>query len=138
MAACEEVVVSEMSRDKRRVNHMDPETRLVHARLESWGAWAKDSEVRAWPAVTLLGRIIEQGAGAGQSGKPPINMPADIAATDAAVCRLGDIDKRAIKLYYVKWQPVENLARLMHMRTRQYQNVLRRARWRIGLFLGEI
>ena len=138
MAACAEVVVSEAeSRDKRRVNHMDPETRLVHSRLEAWGAWAKDAEVRAWPAVTLLGRMIDQqAAGAAQQGRPPIAMPDEIARTDAAVCRLNAIDKRAIQLYYIKWQPIESLAGKMEMRPRQYQNVLRRARWRLALFLG--
>jgi hypothetical protein len=72
MAALAEVCVSEVeSRDKRRVNHMDPETRIVHARLEAWGAWAKDAEIRAWPASTLLGRMIDQQAvGAAQSGRP--------------------------------------------------------------------
>ena len=136
MAACAEVVMNE-TRDKRRVNHMDPETRLVHGRLEQWGAWAKDSEIRAYPSVTYLARWIEQGIdGAAQQGKPPIAMPDEIAAVDAAVCRLNDIDKRAVRLYYIKWQPIDVLARQMGMRSRQYQNVLRRARWRLGLFLG--
>lgn len=136
MAAVAEEVMYE-TRDKRRVNHMDPETKVVHSRLEAWGAWAKDSEIRTWPAVTLLGRMIDQQAtGAAQSNRPPVAMPDEIAAIDAAVCKLNAIDKRAVQLYYIKWQPIENLARMMHMRPRQYQNVLRRARWRLGLFLG--
>jgi hypothetical protein len=137
MAALAEVCVSEAeSRDKRRVNHMDPETRIVHARLEAWGAWAKDAEIRAWPASTLLGRMIDQQAvGAAQSGRPPISMPDEIAKTDGAVCRLNAVDKKAIQLYYLKWQPIEGHARAMHMRVRQFQNVLRRARWRLALYL---
>lgn len=137
MAAAENVVIDQVSRDKRRVNHMDPETRIVHSRLEAWGAWAKDSELRAWPAATLLGRIIDhQPTGAAQSGRPPVAMPDDIAAVDAAVCRLCAIDRQAVQRYYIKWGPIESHARAMHMRPRQYQNVLRRARWRLGLFLG--
>lgn len=136
MAACEAEVMNDVTRDKRRMNHMDPETRVVHSRLEAWGAWAKDAEVRAWPASTLLARMIDQqAAGAAQGSKPPISMPDQIAATDAAVCKLNAIDKRAVQIYYLKWQPVESLARMMHMRPRQYQNVLRRARWRLALWL---
>lgn len=134
MAAAAEVMNE--SRDRRRVNHMDPETRIVHAKLEMWGAWAKDSEIRAYPAATYLARWMEQGIhGASQQGRPPIAMPDEIAAVDAAVCRLNVIDKQAIQLYYIKWQPIEAHARRMGMRVRQFQNVLRRARWRLALFL---
>jgi hypothetical protein len=143
MAAVAEVFVPEVesraSRDLRRVNHMDPETRIVHARLEAWGAWAKDAEVRAWPSITLLGRMIDQQAcGAAQSGRPPISMPDEVAKTDAAVCKLNAIDKQAVQLYYIKWAPIEVHARKMQMRPRQFQNVLRRARWRLSLFLNLI
>jgi DNA-directed RNA polymerase specialized sigma24 family protein len=138
MAALAEVCVSEAeSRDKRRVNHMDPETKVVHAKLEAWGAWAKDSEIRAYPSVSYLARWIEQGIhGASQQGRPPVSMPDEIAAIDAAVSRLNAVDKKAVQLYYLKWQPIEGHARTMHMRVRQYQNVLRRARWRLALFLN--
>lgn len=136
MAACVEMVMLDVTRDKRRMNHMDPETKVVHARLEAWGAWAKESELRAYPSATYLARWIEQGIdGAAQQGKPPIAMPDEIASVDAAVSRLGAIDKRAVQLYYIKWQPIENLARMMHMRSRQYQNVLRRARWRLAAYM---
>jgi hypothetical protein len=135
MAACSEAVMND-TRDKRRVNHMDPETRLVHSKLEVWGAWAKDSDIRAYPSVTYLARWMEQGIhGAAQQGKPPVSMPDEIAAVDAAVCRLNAIDKQAVQLYYIKWAPVELHARRMRMRPRQFQNVLRRARWRLALFL---
>lgn len=135
MSACEAVVMTE-TRDKRRVNHMDPETKIVHAKLEAWGAWAKDSEVRAYPATNYLYRWAKEGIhGASQEGRPPVSMPDEIAAVDAAVSRLNAIDKRAVQLYYIRWQPLENHARTMHMRVRQYQNVLRRARWRLALFL---
>ena len=138
MSACEVLVTTE-TRDKRRVNHMDPETRIVHAKLEAWGAWAKDSEIRAYPSANYLARWIEQGIhGAAQEGKPPISMPDEIAAVDAAVCKLNVIDKQAIQLYYIKWAPVEIHARKLRMRPRQFQNVLRRARWRLALFLNLI
>lgn len=124
------------TRDRRRVNHMDPETKIVHEKLEAWGAWAKDSEIRAYPAATYLHRWAKEGIhGASQQGRPPVAMPDEIAAVDAAVCRLNATDRKAVQLYYIKWQPIESLSRLMQMRPRQYQNVLRRARWRLALFL---
>jgi hypothetical protein len=132
MSACEAVV----ERDSRCMNHMDADTKLVHARLEEWGRWAKEGDIRAWPAATYLARWIEQGIdGAAQQGKPPISMPPSVAIVDAAVCKLGDIDKAVIRTYYLRWEPVEVMARRHHMRVRKFQNVLRRARWRILGFI---
>jgi hypothetical protein len=132
MAACEAIVSEDIkARDRRVVNHMDPETKVVHGRLEAWGAWAKDAEIRAWPSATITERMR-----GGRSTVPPIAMPDDIAAIDAAVCRLNAIDRQAIQLYYIKWAPIDVHARKMHMRVRQYQNVLRRSRWRLAMFLG--
>lgn len=128
--------VFETERDKRTMNHMDPETKSVHLRLEVWGRWAHE-EVRAWPRITLLGRVIEQGvSGAGQQGRPPVSMPDEIARTDAAVARLGEIDRKVIRAYYLREVSKEDAARQVRMRVRQFQNVLRRARWRIGGFLA--
>lgn len=119
-----------------RTNRMDPDTKLVHERLEHWGRWAKDSEARAWPALTLLGRVVEQGGNAaGQQGRPPVSMPEAVAVVDAAVCRLGSIDRGVIQTYYLRWEPIEVMARRHQMRVRQFQNVLRRARWRILGFI---
>ena len=127
-----------MERDRRAINHMDPETKAVHLRLESWGAWAREGGTTcAWPARTILGRLIEDGpSGAAQSGRPPVSMPEDIAAVDAAVAHLGDIDRKVVHTYYVGWLPIEAQARACHMRVRMFQNVLRRARWRVGGFLS--
>lgn len=134
MAAVAEAIPSE--RDRRAMNHMDPETKLVHVRLEEWGRWAKDSEVHAWPRITLLGRCIDQGeTGAAQSGRPPVAMPDRVAVIDAAVCKLGEIDKRVVQAYYIRWQPIEVMARRHSMRVLQFQRVLRRARWRIMGYL---
>lgn len=127
MAACEAVMMRDV-----RANRMDTDTRIVHERLEQWGRWAKESEARAWPESTLLGRVIEQGAsGASQQGRPPIEIPEAVAAVDAAVCRLGGVDRAVIQTYYLRWEPIEVMARRHQMRVRQFQHVLRRARWRI-------
>lgn len=119
-----------------RANRMDTDTRIVHERLEQWGRWARDSEARAWPEATLLGRVIEQGAnGASQSGRPPVQIPDAVAIVDAAVCRLGAIDRGVVQTYYLRWEPIDVMARRHSMRVRQFQNVLRRARWRILGFI---
>lgn len=131
MAACEAVMMRDV-----RANRMDTDTRIVHERLEQWGRWAKESEAKAWPESTLLGRVIEQGAnGASQQGRPPIMIPEAVAAVDAAVCRLAGVDRAVIQTYYLRWEPVEVMARRHQMRVRQFQHVLRRARWRILGFL---
>lgn len=115
-----------------RANRMDTETKLVHERLEQWGKWAKESEARAWPESTMLGRMIEQGPrGASQQGRPPIEIPEPVAIVDAAVCRLGEVDRKVIQIYYLRWEPIEVMSRRCDMRVRQFQNILRRARWRI-------
>lgn len=127
MVAVAEVVMRDV-----RANRMDTDTRIVHERLEQWGRWAKDSEATAWPKATLLGRVIEQGAsGASQQGKPPVQIPDAVAVIDAAVCRLGTVDRSVIQTYYLRWEPIESMARRHRMGVRHFQNVLRRARWRI-------
>ena len=125
-----------IERDPRYMNHMDPDTRRVHLRLEEWGRWARDAEMRPWPRRTLLGRVIDQGpSGAGETGRPPIAMPDAIAVVDAAIAKLGAIDRGVVQTYYQRWEAPEVMARRLHMRVRQFQSVLRRARWRIGGFI---
>lgn len=127
-------VMSE-ARDVRQ-NRMDPDTRLVHIRLEEWARWARDSEIHAWPSATSLARWIEQGIdGASQQGRPPVSMPEPVAVVDAAVCSLGATDRIVIQTYYLRWEPIETMARRHDMRVRQFQHFLRRARWRILGFI---
>lgn len=126
-------------RDTRRtMNHMDADTKVIHARLEAWGRWARDTGIRAWPERTILDRLSKEGVTGGVKGtKPPISMPDDIAAIDGAVARLNETDKKAIQTYYIRWEAIDVSARRCSMRVRQFQNVLRRARWRICLMLVE-
>ena len=128
-------------RDPRAMNHMDPETTAVHLLLEAWGKWAKQPGIMGYPTSSPT----EKAARYGKLGIPQETnykrepeMPDDIALIDAAVGRLGDIDKRAIKAYYTHWEPKEVLARKCGMRVRQFQNVLRRARWRIVIHMSAL
>lgn len=139
MAAALEVMMSE--RDRRSMNHMDPDTKAVHARLEEWAGWAKDIGIAGYPRQSLT----EKAAMYGKLGipqepmhKPEPMMPDHVALIDAAVSRLGDIDRRVVKTYYLKWEPVSVMARHMSMRERQFQTVLRRARWRICGYLDAV
>ena len=127
----------QFDRDRRTMNHMDDETKAVHLRLEAWGAWAKDHVLRAWPSTTPMGRIVDEGIhGAGQGSRPPISMPTHIEQVDVAVAKLGQIDSLVIKRYYLYWEPREVMARRANMRVKKFDNVLKRARWRISGFLA--
>lgn len=119
-------------RDLRALNAMDADTKRIHLRLEAWAHAVGDDTANAWPRVTLLGRLIEQGpTGASQSGRPPVAMSDEVAVVDAAVARLGDIDRAVIKSYYMHWVSTEINARRLKMRVAQFRNVLTRARWRL-------
>jgi DNA-directed RNA polymerase specialized sigma24 family protein len=67
-------------------------------------------------------------------GEPEI--PDDVAKIDSAIARLCEIDKRAIIAYYTHWEAMETIAKRCGMRVRQFQNVLRRARWRLTINMG--
>jgi hypothetical protein len=122
-------------RDARCINHMDPDTRLIHARLERWAQWARGGlEGLDWPRETLLGRMMTQGiTGASQTGRPPISMPEDVSITDIAVGKLGEIDKEVIRVYYLSWAPESVLwKQCSGIRSLSYfRAVLKRARWRL-------
>lgn len=137
MSACEAEVIE---RDRRSMNHMDPDTKLVHARLEEWANWARDIGIAGYPRQSLTEKAAKYGKlGIPQEPlhKPEPVMPEHVARVDAAICRLGDIDRKALRLYYLSWDVAENLARRMDrsMRWRQYLNVVRRARWRVAAYL---
>jgi hypothetical protein len=127
-----------MSIDKRVMNNMDPDTKAVHLRLEAWGAWSRNSQPREYPAATVLARVIEQGPmGAAHSGQRLVDlMPQEVARTERAVLRLGQIDRKVVMAYYLDWAPVEMLAPRCRMRKREFENVLKRARWRISGFIA--
>lgn len=123
--------------DGRRMSRMSESTKIVHARLTAWARWAREHHAPGdWPELTIVGRLIKDGPGAGSAGAPPVHMPTDIAEVDAAVARLGAIDRRVIRAYYGPWEPIERLARGLSMRVREFENVLRRARWRVQIALG--
>lgn len=124
-----------VTRDPRALNHMDPDTKLIHAYLEQWGKETKDRDENGLPATTLLGRVIEQGPGAGQTGRPPSDLSPRSAVIDALVGRLWHIGQRCIKRYYQYWEPMEVMARREEISVSRMKEVLRRSRWLLNSWL---
>lgn len=128
-----------VERDPRAMNRMDAATKLVHARLEEWGTETKAKEENGYPASTLLGRVIDHGPmGASQSGMGPTSLSEHVANVDAAVARLWGQGQRCIKRYYKSWEPPEVMAQKEGLKLRQFQEVLRRSRDLIGLWLDDV
>jgi DNA-directed RNA polymerase specialized sigma24 family protein len=65
-------------------------------------------------------------------------MPEAVEITEQAVNRLGDIDRKVIKAYYLEWAPIEMLARKCRMREREFKNVLTRARFRCKVYVESL
>lgn len=127
-----------VERDRRTMNHMDAETKIVHARLEEWSRWAKDVGIAGYPRQSLTEKAAQYGKlgipqESNYKGEPM--MPDHVAVVDSAIARLGDIDRRVVRTFYLHWEPTEVMARRCSMRKRQFESVLRRARWRICGFL---
>lgn len=131
------VAASPEVRDPRAMNHMDPETKLIHAYLEQWGRETRDRVENGLPSTTLLGRVIEQGPGAGQSGRPPSDLSPRSAQIDALVGRLWQIGQRCIKRYYQRWEPMEVMARREGISASRMKEVLRRSRWLLNTWLAD-
>lgn len=139
MAAVAEVVMAEQRCSPKAMNHMDPDMKAVHVRIEEWSRWAKDTGIAGYPRQSLT----EKAAQYGKLGIPQESnheaeaiMPERVAVVDAAIAKLGDIDRKVIRAYYLTWKPVSVLARRLNMRERQFYAVLRRARWRIAGFIS--
>jgi hypothetical protein len=130
-------MLMELQRDSRHLNHMSNDTKVIHARLEQWAKWAKDFERMGWPE-SIFGAIARYGAdGASQHGKPPVSMPEEIAVMDAAVAKLGEVDRRVIRRYYLQWAPAECLWKDCEgiRSLSNFRAVLKRARWRLSGFV---
>ncbi len=122
-------------RDARATNRMDPETLVVHRRLEAWGRWGKDSQVQGFASSSPIARMMEFGINGAGAGSPPITMPEAIAEIDWLLTTIPKNEERAIRRYYLCWEPIEVSARALHMSVRDLQRLLQKARFRIGVSL---
>lgn len=124
-----------MSIDRRVQNAMDPETKIVHIRLELWSEWATEG-LRGFPESTIIDRIMKQGAqGASSDHSRRTEMPDPILITDRAVAKLKELPKRCICEYYLRWEPKEIIARRVGMNWNRLQVTLRDARTRIACYI---
>jgi hypothetical protein len=130
-----------VERDPRAMNRMDPATKLVHARLEEWGRFARDRGIQGYPRQSLT----EKAAQYGKLGIPQESnyraeptMPERIANVDGAICRLWGVGQRCVKRYYTTWEAPEVMAKMEKMELRRFQEVLRRSRELIGMWLADI
>lgn len=123
-------------RDGRVLSRMDPSTVPGHMMLERWARESRENET-GWASTTLLGRVMEQGPGASQSGAPPTSMSEDSLRIDAFVCRL----RRYARLhefvhgYYIRRQSAEVIAKAARCTARFVREGLRRAREMILMWL---
>jgi DNA-directed RNA polymerase specialized sigma24 family protein len=104
----------------------------VDALLEQWARWGKQGSGLGFPAITLLGKVMEQGfAGAAQPGPVP-EMDETVQITERAVLRLKEIRRRVIVKHYLYWQPIEVSARYCHMSPGRFRTILHDARRQIA------
>jgi hypothetical protein len=131
-------VQTQFQRDARAMNHMDPDTKLIHADLEVWGRETRDREENGLPAVTILGRLIDQGPmGAGQTGRPISDLSPRSALIDMCVARLWKVGQCCIKRYYRSWEPMEIMAKKEGISVSKMKEVLRRSRWLISSWVSD-
>lgn len=86
---------------------MDADIAYADCRLDAWASWVKGG-MSAWPSMTMLGRVIEQGlSGAAQAGVPLVGMPDEVLATDRAVARLDVYERKVVIVYYLTYADSE-------------------------------
>lgn len=119
--------------DRRSLNRMSIDTKIIHARLEAWAKWSKENQ-GDWPSRTLLGRMAD-GELPSTASRPPISMPDAIAITDKAVGRLRTDEQGVIRAYYQHWEPIDITARKLHMTVEKLKTILERARIRLDGYI---
>jgi predicted DNA-binding protein (UPF0251 family) len=79
---------------------MDADVAYADCRLDAWASWVRGG-TNAWPARTLLARIIEQGVSGAAQGCAVDRMPVQVLQTDRIVARLQIDLKQTILIYYL-------------------------------------
>lgn len=118
--------------NKHQQRRMDEHLKPIDTLLMKWAPEARHDGAPRWPASTMLGRIIEQGAqGASQSGTSiGLTAPLDIEFADWAVAQLRDIKRQVIYVEYVNcvgWS-VERKRRKIGMSENSWKRNLNGAR----------
>ena len=122
---------------------VSPDRRYIYERMFAWGAWARVHDFGVgWQKLTILGRLIEQGAnGAGQKGAPPSTfIPEPIAEVEAAVGKLNAVRRVVICVRFVysgENDSREMLARKAGMTDRKWKDELGAALDELNRLLSE-
>ena len=70
--------------------------------LYRWGDWSRSNSNLDYSSMSIIGRMIEQGPGAGHADRnQEISMPDDIAHCEKMVCKMEKIIKKAVITKYV-------------------------------------
>lgn len=74
--------------------------------LDAWASWVR-SHQGAWPARTLLARIMKEGAWGAAHGASMETMPEPVLLTDRAVARIPVDLRHVVKVYYLTYAASE-------------------------------
>jgi hypothetical protein len=130
------IVVAE--RDRRSLNAMDTETKLIHARLEEWSnETRRHLESRGYPKESYYHKWACLGIQPNPGHEPELSPRS--ANVDIAVTRLIEVDKAVIWRFYMQWRPVKIWEHLPGIDGKhKFDVVLKRARWRVDGYLKAI
>ena len=94
----------------------------VEVRLSHWGRKARGRyDSLGYAERSVLGRMIEEGPGAGQvSDWASQHLPDDVVEVDGAVAKLPKRYRRAVKLHYLTEWPTEVKAGILHTSRRNF------------------
>jgi hypothetical protein len=106
----------------------------VDNRLRAWAAWARDHGINlGYPAENIISRVMRQGAGAIQQGRPPVAMPDEIAQVDRAIAELGRRSAQKRRVVIVQYQygnePMELRAKRAGLPRTSFSRHLKDAQW---------
>ena len=98
------------------------DTDLIEIRLGRWGRMARGRwENLGIGERSVLGRMIDEGPGAGQvSDWSAHHLPDDVMEVDGAVAKLPKRYRRAVKLHYLTEWPTEVKAGILHTSRRSF------------------
>ena len=115
---------------------MDADVAYADCRLDAWASWVKGG-MASWPSLTLLGRIIEQGAnGAAQVGSSVLGMPDEVLVTDKAVARLDGILRPVVFVYYLTYADSAEKAKRLGVSRATFWRRVERAQKQVGRYLA--
>lgn len=104
---------------------------IADSYLAEWARWAgHETRSLGYPWRSITEKAGEGGINAG-SPRPPIEIPPDVARTDAAVAKIRQRNKsilwRAIRIRYLERAPIESIEASMRVSRSEAYRLLNRA-----------